>query len=99
MVVETLAQPVDRPAGVASLVERETPTLVYSQVQSHRFSSEDRFASVLEELCLSQRYDTHIRKEEFRALALLLVSVGDGEEGLARAVAQMLGINREGMEG
>jgi hypothetical protein len=98
MVVAPLAQPVDRPTDAPSLVERETPTLVYSQEHDHRFLSEDRLASVLEALCLIQRYEAHVRKEEFRALALLLVSLDDSEEGLARAVAQMLGINRGGEE-
>ena len=98
MVVETLAQPVDRRTDMPSLLERETPTLLYSQAHDHRFPSEERFAGVLEGLCLIQRYDAHVRKEEFRALALLLASVGDGEEGLARAVAQILGVNREGVE-
>ncbi len=98
MVVAPLSQPVDRPTDVPSLLERETPTLLYSQAHDHRFPSEDRFASILEGLCLIQRYDAHVRKEEFRALALLLVSLSDGKEGLARAVAHMLGINREGGE-
>lgn len=99
MVVATLAQPADRPTCTPSLIEREAPTLVYSEVQNHCFPSEVLFASVLRDLCLIQRYDAHFRKEEFRALALLLVSLSDGEEGLAQAIAQMLGINREGVEG
>jgi hypothetical protein len=96
IVVATLAQPIDRPTDVPSLMERETPTLLYSQVHDHRFPSKDFFTSVLEDLCLIQRYDAHVRKEEFRALALLLVSHSDGDEGLARAVARMLGVNHGG---
>ncbi len=99
MVVAALAVPVDRPTGVPSLVEREMPTLVDSEMPDHRFESEDRFASVLQDLCLLQRYEIPVRKEEFRALALLLASLGDGEEGLAQAIAQMLGINREAPKG
>src|SRR5215470_2419894 len=82
MVAGTLAQPVDRPTGVPSLVPREMPTLIHSPAHDHSFPSEDRFAGVLQNLCLIQRYDAHVRKEEFRALALLLVSPGNGEKKL-----------------
>jgi len=98
MVIATLAQPADQPIGGPSLVERETPTLVYSEANDYRSLGGDHFALALENLSLIQRYDAHVCKEEFRALALLLASLGDGEKRLAQAVAQLLGINRAGSE-
>ncbi len=99
MAVAPLAQPADRPISAPSLVGKEVPTLVYSDAQDRRFPSEVLFGSVLRDLCLIQRYAVHFGKEEMRWLALLLVSLNDGEEGLAESIAQMLGINPKTPEG
>jgi hypothetical protein len=89
--------PIDQPAGeprlVASLKEREVPTLVLqdSGVTSEAYVSAD----LLRQLALAARYDAHFSREMYRALALLLVRRSGGEAGLERWVEKILGITRE----
>jgi hypothetical protein len=89
--------PIDQPAGetglIASLKEREVPTLVLqdSGVTSEAYVSAD----LLRQLALVARYDAHFSKEMYRAMATLLILRNGGEAGLEQSVGKILGVNME----
>ena len=89
--------PIDQPAGqaglIASLKERELPTLVFqeSDVAGETYLSAD----LLRQLALAARYDAHFSREMYRALAMLLMLRSGGEAGLDQCVGKILGVNRE----
>lgn len=95
MIVARLDPSVDRPTSAPILVDKENPTLVFSERMDDRTGGVFRLTNVLTDLCLLEKYSVPIRKEEFRALALLLVSLGHGEDGLAESIGQILGLNSE----
>ena len=95
LIIARLEPSVDRPTSAPILVDRENPTLVYSERMADRTAGVSPLTNILTDLCLLEKYSVHIRKEEFRALALLLVSLGHGEDGLAESIGQILGLNSE----
>jgi hypothetical protein len=89
--------PIDQHAGeprlIASLREREVPTLVLQH--SGRTSEAYLSADLLRQLALAARYDAHFSREMYRALAMLLVRRSGGEAGLEQWVEKILGVSRE----
>lgn len=93
---ETFA-PIDQPAGesrvIASLKEREVPTLVFPN--SSRSSEAHLPADLLRQLALVARYDAHFSKEMYRALGMLLILRSSGEAALEQCVGKIIGVSRE----
>ena len=97
LIVERLTEPTDRSVQPPALFEGETRSLVGPEVNSHCPPNEIVLASVVRDLCLIERYRARSGKEEFRTLALLLVSL-NGEAALPQAIVQLLGIDIEVLE-
>jgi hypothetical protein len=89
--------PIDQPAGesqlIASLKEREVPTLVFPD--SSGTSEIHLSADLLRQLALVARYDAHFSREMYRALGILLILRGGGEAALERCYGKILGVNKE----
>ena len=93
----TAFAPIDQPAGesrlITSLRDQEVPTLV---IQDSIETSEAHLsADLLRQLALAARYDAHVSKEMYRALAMLLILRSGGEVALEQCVGKILGVNRE----
>jgi hypothetical protein len=93
----TAFAPIDQPAGesrlITSLKERDVPTLVLQD--SSGISEAHLSADLLRQLALSARYDAHVSKEMYRALAMLLILRSGGEAALEQCVGKILGVNKE----
>jgi len=93
----TAFAPIDQPAGesrlITSLKDREVPTLVIQD--SIETSKAHLSADLLRQLALAARYDAHVSKEMYRALAMLLILRSGGEAALEQCVGKMLGVNKE----
>jgi hypothetical protein len=93
----TAFAPIDQPAGasqlIASLKEREVPTLVFPD--SSGTSEIHLSADLLRQLALVARYDAHFSREMYRALGILLILRSGGEAALERCYGKILGVNKE----
>jgi len=92
----TAFAPIDQPAGesrlITSLRDQEVPTLV---IQDSIETSEAHLsADLLRQLALAARYDAHVSKEMYRALAMLLILRSGGEAALEQCVGKILGVSQ-----
>lgn len=89
--------PIDQPTGesrlIASLKEREVPTLIFQDPS--RTSEPHLSTDLLRQLALVARYDAHFSKEMYRALGMLLILRSGGEAALEQCVGKVLGFNKE----
>ena len=93
---ETFA-PIGEPAGesrvIASLKEREVPTLVFHD--SSGTSEAHPPADLLRQLALVARYDAHLSREMYRALGMLMILRSGGEAALEQCAGKILGVSRD----
>jgi hypothetical protein len=85
----------ERERSTATILEKDVPILVLAGRSDGPRISQPFLAQLEQNLTAIGKYDKHVAREFFRALAFLLLLRDGGESNLAAAIKNMTGLGRE----